>query len=82
MVTLDVNRYGQHGRVRFVVTLLPVDRPFSDNDHIQSGFTGLQDITDAVEFMINSEGHTNLSGYTVNQLMMLKQAIDKLASNP
>ena len=76
-VSLETDRWVKHERVRYQVLILCTDHPFTDHDGICDYRPDQKEVTEVIDYLINEEGHTNLSGYSAKQITVLKDAIIK-----
>ncbi|OEE38331.1 hypothetical protein A1QO_02830 [Vibrio genomosp. F10 str. ZF-129] len=76
-VRLELDTWNKHGRLKFMVSILCVDSPFSDYDSLRFK-PSLEETKEVIDWIIENEGKEALKGYTVQQIQFLCDGINKL----
>lgn len=77
----DIDTWTKHERERYEVRLLCDDNPFSDYDGIRDFKPSVEEVKEAIDWIIENEDQPNLKGYNMSQIQNLTNEIHKLIDN-
>jgi hypothetical protein len=78
LVKLDCETWASHGRSNSEVRVLCVDNPYSDYDGFRGFKPTLEEVVEGLDWIIENEHQTNMSGYTQEQAQALRVEMHKL----
>lgn len=79
-VHLLLDKWEKHGRLRYQITILCDDNPFSDFDGLRDSIPTVEEVKQAIDCIIDEENQQGMAGYTNEQIIVLQQRIEEFVN--